>query len=249
MSAGAILSQFSNLLNHMESLGPKLSSNIRPNRDQLNEVQELRKRLKPALASIESHLELLLRKAAPTEKERNLADRIRSSQVTDQFDPAVFRKNLVLIFRGPDRSGLDSDKVKIRKAKSRTRCERLRAESHHLILKWAITLQPSAWIYPTVMADGTFDFLIEDLKGIFVQIPPRVAESLHCLKDEEPLKPCERFQEFVRSIDQPIIAEEDSVVLYKRKRTDEDLPTERENDQQMIERRSKGKLQTTPCHA
>ncbi|OQD95346.1 hypothetical protein PENVUL_c117G03450 [Penicillium vulpinum] len=72
----ARFSQFSNLLNHMESFGPKLSSNIRPNRDQLDEIQKLRDRLKPALATIESHVEHLLKKATPTVKERNLANRI-----------------------------------------------------------------------------------------------------------------------------------------------------------------------------
>lgn len=248
MSAGAVLSQFSNLLNHMESLGPKLSSNIHPNRDQLDEIQKLRERLKPALAGIESHVELLLKKATPTVKEQNLANRIRSFQVADQFDPALFRKNLVLIFRGPDESALDTEKVRIRKAKSRTRCEKLCAESPHLILRWAMTLLPSAWIHPTVMADNTFDFLIGDLKAIFDQIPSRVAESLHCLKDEEPLKPCERFQEFVKMIDRSIsVEEQEHMARYKRMRTEQSSPTERKrhtpqsDDKQMIERRSKGK--------
>lgn len=230
----------------MESFGPKLSSNIRPNRDQLDEIQKLRDRLKPALATIESHVEHLLKKATPTVKERNLANRIRSFQVAGQFDPALFRKNLVLIFRGPDESALDTDKVRIRKAKSRTRCEKLRAESPHLILRWAMTLQPSAWIHPTVMADSTFDFLIGDLKAIFDQIPSRVAESLHCLKGEEPLKPCEQFQEFVKIIDQSIsVEEQENMARYKRIRTEQSLPTERKrhatesDDKQMMERRSK----------
>lgn len=248
MSAGAVLSQFSNLLNHMETLGPKLSSNIRPNRDQLDEIQKLRERLKSALAGIESHVELLLNKAAPTIKERNLANRIRSFQVANQFDPALFRKNLVLIFRGPDESALDTDKVRSRKAKSRARCEKLRAESPHLILRWAMALQPSAWIHRTVMADSTFDFLIGDLKAIFDQIPSRVAESLRCLKDEEPLKPCEQFQEFVEAIDRSIgVEEQEYTARYKRTRTEQYLPTGRKHhatesdEKQMIELRSKGK--------
>jgi hypothetical protein len=75
------------------------------------------------------------------------------------------------------------------------------------ILRWAMTLQLSAWIHPTVMADSTFHFLIGDLKAIFDQISLKVTESLHCLKDEEPLKPCEQFQEFVKSIDRSNIGE------------------------------------------
>lgn len=112
-----------------------------------------------------------------------------------------------------------------------------------------MTLQPSAWIHPTVMADSTFDFLIGDLKAIFDQIPSRVAESLHCLKNEEPLKPCEQFQEFVKIIDQSIsVEEQENMARYKRIRTEQSLPTEgkrhatESDDKQMMERRSKGKL-------
>jgi hypothetical protein len=239
----------------MESLGPKLSSKIRPNREQLDEIQKLSMQLKTAVAGIESHVELLLRRAGPTDKERALANQIKAA---DEFDPAIFRKNLVLIFRGPDESALDPTKVQIRKAKSRTRCEKLRVESHHLILKWAMSFQPSAWIHPTVMADGTFDFLIQDLKDVtFDQIPPKIFESLLCLKDEEPLNTCEQFQSFVKNIERPTIVEEpEPVVQYKRKRTDQGSPPQRElrdpetnNDKQMIEQRSKGKLEATPFHA
>ncbi|KAJ5238283.1 hypothetical protein N7468_002902 [Penicillium chermesinum] len=230
----------------MESLGPKLSSNIRPNREQFDEIQKLRERLKPALAGIESHVELLLEKATPKDKERNIANQIRFFPVADKFDPVLLRKNLVLIFRGPDQSALDTDQSRIRKAKSRTRCERLRSQSPHLILKWAMTLQPSKWIHPTVMADSTFDFLLGDLKAIFDQIPSRVTESLHCLKDEEPLKACEKFQEFVKNLDRSIsVEEQEHMARCKRMRTDQSSPTEGKrnatetDDKQMIERRSK----------
>ena len=255
MSAGAVVTQFSNLLSHMESLGPRLSSNIRPNRDQLDEIKRLNMRLKVALADIESHVGLLLSKAAPSAKELELASRIRSSKTTDQLSPSLttmFRKNLVLIYLGPDESALDTTKVRTRKAKTRNRCEKLRAQSPHLILMWVMTLQPSAWIHPTVMADSTFDFLIEELKADeFSQIPISIAKSLDCLKTEEPFTNCESFQVLVKSIHQSTEIEQDHTVRLKRKRSEQDTPTysvlsKKETDldkrqAEMIERRSKGK--------
>lgn len=255
MSAGAVLTQFSNLLNHMESLGPKLSSNIRPNRDQLNEIEKLCVRLKVALAGIEAHVELLLSKAAPNAKELELANRIRSSKAVDHLPPSLttmLRKNLVLMYLGPDESALDTIKIRSRKTKTRNRCEKLRAQSPHLILMWAMSLQPSAWIHPTVMTDSTFDSLVEELKAEkFRQIPSSITKSLDCLRNEEPLKNCKSFHVLVENINRPTVDEQDTMVRYKRKRTERDLsahggPNETENDDdkrqvEMIERRSKGK--------
>lgn len=65
----------------------------------------------------------------------------------------------------------------------------------------------------------------------------------------EPLKPCEQFQELVKIIDQLIsVEEQENMARRKRIRTEQSLPTEEKShatecdDQQMMERRSKGKL-------
>ncbi|EED14488.1 hypothetical protein TSTA_106960 [Talaromyces stipitatus ATCC 10500] len=202
MSAGAIIQQFSNLLKHAESLGPKLSSNIRPRKDQLKEIQILCMKLKEVTASIEGHVEHLLQKAAPSDKVLELLDRLRSSEPVDLLDPlltTMLRKNLILIFRGPDVSALDSDKVRSRREKTRARCEKLRTQNPHLILRWSITFQPSTWNQPTVMTENAVDFLIDEMKMEKLgQISSQLVDILQCLAQEEPLKSCELFQQFVQ---------------------------------------------------
>ncbi|KAE8549036.1 hypothetical protein EYB25_007551 [Talaromyces marneffei] len=252
MSAGAIILQFSNLVKHSESLGPKLSK-IRPSKDQLNEIRSLCMKLREATANIERHVEHVLQRASPSEKELGLLNRLRSSKPVDLLDPLLLRRNLILIFRGPDMSVFDSDKVKSRREKTRARCEKLRTQNPALILRWSITFQPSTWNGPTVMTDKTIDFLISEMEmEKFSQISPQIVDILQCLVQEEPLKSCESFQQFVQQTikgsstnkepgaatpEQMITAEQQqqNVVLPKRKHTEESMVTResfREGDRQ-----------------
>lgn len=206
MSAGAVLDQFSNLVKHMESLDPKLSSKIRPSKEQLEEFQTLTKKLKCATAHIELHVAQLVEKAnqrtAPTKHELDLLKSLQSSKLVDKLDNSLrarLGKNLALIFRGPDVSAWDSDKVRSRRDKIRTRCERLRAYDPRLILKWSITFQPSAWNQPTIMAENTFEFLVGKLETEeFGQIPPQIMNILQSLQQEDPFKDCNPYHEFVQ---------------------------------------------------
>ena len=261
MSAGAVILQFSNLLKHAESLGPKLSTKIRPNKDQLKEIQTLCTKLKDATASIEGHVKSLLQKAAPSDKELELLNRLRSSKYFDQSNPSMMttlRKNLVLIFRGPDVSALNTDDMRSRRDKTRARCEMLRAQNPSFILRWSITFQPSKWNLPTVMAGNTFDFLVNEMKTVAGPIPSQFANTLKCLEQEEPLKSCKTFHEFVQTTintmtthqgldagpsPRVITAEhqQQDVVPLKRKRTES--PHEDDDRQEKIKliKRSDGK--------
>lgn len=237
MSAGAIILQFSNLVKHSESLGPKLSK-IRPSKDQLTEIRTLCMKLKEATASIERHVEHLLQRSSPKDGDLDLLNRLRSSEPVDLLDPllaSTLKRNLTLIFRGPDVSPSDSDKVKSRREKTRARCEKLRTQNPALILRWSINFQPSTWNNPTVMADKTFDFLISEMKMEKVsQMSPQIVDILQCLAQEEPLNSCESFQQFVQHTIKILSADEEpdaaaspqvitaeqqqqSVVLPKRK--------------------------------
>lgn len=202
MSAGAIIQQFSNLVKHSESLGPKLSSNIRPSKDQLDEIRTLRMKLKEATASIDGHVEHLLQRASLRDKELDLLNRLRSSQLVEQLDSSLtsmLRRNLILIFRGPGVSALDNDKVRLRKEKTRARCEKLRMQNPALILRWSIAFQPSTWNVATVMTDHTIDLLIDEIEmEKLSQISSQVVDILQCLVQEEPLKSCDSFQQFVQ---------------------------------------------------
>jgi hypothetical protein len=201
MSAGAILLQLSNLVKHTVALGPKLSSNIRPSKGQLEEIQTLRVELKEATASIEAHVERLLQRVAPSDKELKLLNRLRFPESVEELSlqlTTILRKNLILIFRGPDVSALDSKEVKWRRDKTRARCEKLREEAPALILRWSITFPPSKWNSPTVMPDSTFNYLVDELKAEQPSlISSKIVECIDLLKKEEPLKNCKDFQRFI----------------------------------------------------
>ncbi|KAA8641397.1 uncharacterized protein ATNIH1004_001862 [Aspergillus tanneri] len=207
MSAGAVLAQLSVVLAHMESVSSKLSSNIRPSWDQLKEFQNLSVQLEAASERIKKNLEILLRRRAPTEKDINLAEQVRSAKDIRQVMPslgATLKRNLILLFQGPRLdSALDTSATKARKNQARTRCETLRAQTHHLILLWSIKIQPSAWSSSVGMSDNTFYFLIEELKmEEMSQVPARIVEILEYLKKEEPLKNSMPFENFAKKVAQ-----------------------------------------------
>lgn len=203
MSTGVVLTQFSNLVNHMELIGPKLKSSIRPTRDQFEQFRTLAARLKAALAGVESDVEILLRKAAPKENELKLAQAIRSPKTMNSQLATLLRKNLVLIFCGPEESALDSPQVRARKLKTRSRCGKLRSQNPQLILMWAMSLQPSTWIHQTIMPNSTFDYLIKELKAErSTEILTETAEILQVLNKEGPLCNCRLFQLFLADFNQ-----------------------------------------------
>jgi hypothetical protein len=165
MSAGIILTQLSVALNHVTLITPKLVSNIRPSRDQLNHFQVLCAQFKEASANLETNLQLLLRKGAPGDKDlRLLADLKSSKDIGYNLSLTTLRKNLILIFQGLDESVLDTSCVRIRKNKTRTRCEKLRGQTPHATLMWAVAFLLSAWNSTGAMMDNTFDFLVEELQ-------------------------------------------------------------------------------------
>uniref|UniRef100_A0A093VN82 Uncharacterized protein n=1 Tax=Talaromyces marneffei PM1 TaxID=1077442 RepID=A0A093VN82_TALMA len=184
MSASTVLSQLSVLQGHMESLAPKLISNIRPNRDQLNDFKTLSVQIKAASANIETNLQLLLRKGLPTKKDMELAAKLRSPEdISESASVNILRRNLITIFQGPDESTLDSN------------------QAPHAILMWAMAFQPSAWNSTGAMTDNTFDYLIEELKTANKsRIAPQTLKTLNSMKVEAPLRECETFQKFVQNM-------------------------------------------------
>lgn len=80
MSARIVFAQLSVALNQVTSVTPKLVSNIRPSRDQFNHFQALCAQFKEALANLETNLQLLLRKGAPSDKDLRLLAELKSSK-------------------------------------------------------------------------------------------------------------------------------------------------------------------------
>lgn len=223
MSACVVLSQFNALVNKMESVGLKLcQKRIRPSGDQLNEFQGLYTRFKATLADYDTGIHKLLAMGCPNQEDIQLASHVRSVTCDAPLTSSTvttLKRNLVLIFTGPTTFTLDSKQVKTRNKQTEMRCEMLGSQHAHVILMWAMALQPSAWKSSGGMTDKTFGFLIEELEDERInRIPPQVSKIVLSLAAEEPMKTSTSFNRFVESVSK--LASEPQTPL-KRRRTGE----------------------------
>ncbi|QSS70930.1 hypothetical protein I7I50_01588 [Histoplasma capsulatum G186AR] len=223
MSAGAVLSQLEALVARTELTASKLAAKkIRPTRDQLDDFQKLSDSFKAAFATVDAEVEKLLLAGQPTDEDINLMNQIRSTKAHRSITTptlTIFRRNLVLIFTGPNDSSLDSLQVKARKKHTRARCEALRGQSPHVILMWALALPPSTWKTSGGMTDSTFNFLIEGIKMERInQLAPEILPSVQSLGKEEPLNKCDTFQAFTSILPGDQAGPSDVLRLSQRKR-------------------------------
>lgn len=223
MSAVVVLSQFDSLVNKMESVSLKLcQKRIRPSTDQLTEFRGLYTRFKATLANFDAGIQGLLAIGYPDEEDIRLASRVRSAKNDTSFTPSTMttlKRNLVLIFMGPTTFTFESKQVKTRNKQTETRCATLRSQHAHVILMWAMALQPSAWKASGGMTDKTFHFLIGDLHHERIeQIPPRIFETILSLAKEGPLKASGPFQTFIEKVSNPSGEQQSSL---KRRRIEE----------------------------
>lgn len=223
MSVSVVLTQFEALVTKMESIGLKLcNKRIRPTTDQLNEFQNLHTRLKATLPNYETGIQRLIAIGTPDEQDVQLADRIRAAKnipPTTSSTLTTLKRNLVLIFMGPKTFQLDSKQVKTRNRQTEVRCETLRSQHSHVILMWAIALQPSTWKTSVGMTEKTFDFLTKDL-GVerLDWIPPQISEIVLSLAAEEPMNTCDSFVSFAENISK--VPAEPQPALKRRRTTE-----------------------------
>ncbi|KAJ5550178.1 hypothetical protein N7461_004876 [Penicillium sp. DV-2018c] len=223
MSVGVVLAQFEALVTKMELIGLKLcNKRIRPTADQVNEFQNLHTRFKATLPNYETGIQRLSTIGTPDEQDVQLADHIRAAKNTPSTAPSTLtslKRNLVLIFMGPKTFQLDSKQVKTRNRQTEVRCETLRSQHSHVILMWAIALQPSTWKTSVGMTEKTFEFLTKDL-GVerLDWIPPQISEIVLSLAAEEPMNTCDSFISFAENISR-VPAEQQRAL--KRRRTAE----------------------------
>lgn len=229
MSVCVVLAQFDSLVTRMESLSSKLSTKrIRPTRDQLNDFQNLHTRLKAALADYDAGIEKLLAAGYPNEKDICIADRVRSAKDSGPITSptlTIFKRNMALIFMGPKTSNLDSNQVKTKNKQIEMRCEILRSQNIHILIMWAMTLQPSTWKTSGGMTDMTFSFLIKDLQDERMnRIPRKISETIQSLAEEEPLKSSGFFKAFVEIVSKTELDQEHAAGIQpplKRKRIEQ----------------------------
>lgn len=111
-------------------------------------------------------------------------------------NPAVFRRNIKLIYRGPAQSEFDSKDTTWRRGVIQTRCSRIQQLSADGIISWAIAYPPTTW-GPCFMSNDIFDCLVEDIeprdkKGW----PEAVCETLTRLKNGE-VQGCHGLEQLV----------------------------------------------------
>jgi hypothetical protein len=100
-------------------------------------------------------------------------------------NPAVFRRNIKLIYCGPQQSEFDSKDTKWRRAVVQKRCSRIQQLSPNGIVSWAIAYPPTTW-GPCFMPNEIFDCLIEDIEPRDrKKWPDAVCRTLSRLKDGE----------------------------------------------------------------
>ncbi|CAI7622815.1 unnamed protein product [Penicillium pancosmium] len=215
MSAIVVLSQFDTLVKKMESVSLKIcQKRIRPSANQLAEFRGLYTRFKATLANFDT--------GYPDEKDIQLAAQVRSAKNNASLDLStmtILKRNLVLIFMGPTTFTLDSQQVKARNKQTKMRCETLKSQHAHVVLMWAMTLQPSSWKTSGGMNDKTFAFLIEELRHERMNHkPPQLYESMLSLAAEGPMKVSGPFKAFVDEAFKPATEKDLSL---KRKFTEE----------------------------
>ena len=111
----------------------------------------------------------------------------------------VFKRNLLLIFHGPDFSDLDSDEMTYRKKGTQVRCERLRNLSSNGILSWALSFPPSTWS-AGIMANDIFNCLIDDIEPHNnITWPPAIRTKLQEFWKHKVLQSSPEYARFVES--------------------------------------------------
>lgn len=111
-------------------------------------------------------------------------------------NPAVFRRNIKLIYVGPPQSEFDSKDATWRKDVIHKRCSRIQQLSPDGIVSWAIAYPPTTW-GPCFMPNDTFDCLIEDIEPRDrKKWPEAVTETLSRLKRGE-IRGCDGLEKLV----------------------------------------------------
>lgn len=111
--------------------------------------------------------------------------------------PAVFRRNILLVFAGPKGSSFDSDDVRARKAATRPRCERILKLSPDGLVAWAASYTPTSWA-AGCMAKDIFECLVEDNEFKSAQNWPTVIQqTVQKLQTDESLQNSVGYGEFM----------------------------------------------------
>ena len=203
MSAEIAIAQLSSLVRDLEALIAGLND-VPCTKDELSALDVLGAKLADASTTVQkktgsfrlSREEQAWRASA---KLRSQAQSTIASLIDDGKleRPAVFRRNIVLVFAGPKDSDFDSDDVRSRKAVTRLRCERIRELSPDGVVAWAASYTPTSWA-AGCMAKDIFECLIDDIEPEWAQSwPPVIQETVQKLRTDEALQNSLEYGEFI----------------------------------------------------
>ena len=191
MSSTIVLSQLRGLVERAEQVKGRLQK-LYPGDDQWRTLTELATSLGNVATQLQQEMKTLkesrtARAWKESEKYRSHAQSVRGDLCSKGRlkNPAVFRRNIVVIFEGPKVSSFDSEDAKFRKESTRKRCDVLRSLSADGLVLWAIAYAPTLWA-GGAMASDVFDCLTEDIEPeVFQKWPWSIRETLQKLKDDE----------------------------------------------------------------
>ncbi|KAK1764381.1 hypothetical protein QBC33DRAFT_197524 [Phialemonium atrogriseum] len=106
------------------------------------------------------------------------------------------KKNLGIIFKGPQGSTLDSPQPKTRKTRRAERCKALRSMAPGAILAWAVSLPCSLW---EDVGQHIFNNLLKQMADKALSgLPANALDTIRSLGQEEPLEGVVEYKNFVQ---------------------------------------------------
>jgi hypothetical protein len=205
--AGKFVSQLEGLLNKLESLVQSIrSSKMQPSKLQYKTIDNLSLRLSKAAQDVQVEINALKQKHSEPfcEEGRKQLDQVRTDiedLTTTGYlkNRGLFARNIVLFFDRPKDSIIDSSATQARKKLTRERCGSICELHPDGLISWAVAFMPTKWI-ANLMTKDTFDYVLDRIEpDNTVAWPQEVYHILNGLGNEEPLRGCQQYLEFLKS--------------------------------------------------
>ncbi|KID82005.1 hypothetical protein MGU_10659 [Metarhizium guizhouense ARSEF 977] len=188
MSRTTLISQLNDVVTSLESWVLQLDGSSQWTNDESNDLYSLSMRLATATSSVQKRVgsykppcraEIWKASEPMRRQARSAVEDLVRDRAFNQ--PAMFRRNITLIFGGPKFSEFDSSQMKSRKLATITRCERLRRLEADKVVAWAVSYKSTSWAVGCMGSD-MFDCLAEAVESNTGPWPPVVSEVLYKLQ-------------------------------------------------------------------
>lgn len=196
------MQQVTNIIRQMQDLCGR--PHIRYPRHEKLDAPKLAAQLVHAATALSHDVLTKAAVAAPSHAARKLVEEFTlKANNQGPINGTKLKRNLKLIFVGPQLSALDSKKVATRKRMLQDRCNAIISLSPGHIVLWSNTLRTSTWA-PGEMSQDDFDYLTEEMYALpLPNWQEGIANLLLAMSSEEPLATCEKFGSFFKGILSP----------------------------------------------